>query len=1262
MFEAYDLKRQGIVYSHMAHHSGMGLAALINYIYNGALRKMFLSNSFISASKVLLEEKMPIGVLPRKELKEDTDNEFIREIPYKREFISPDKQSTETLVLSCSDIRAEISSKGKVLLFDGNIFIGEAFLYVRDGKTSSVSYLPVKDSGAEYTTELYPEKAVFTFSDGKSRISLEIIVIGDSRQILWRVKAKNKREEFCEKEIMLYIKPALCELNAYYAHPQFNGLFIEAETGDELLFRSRKTHKRFYLSVISENKPMFQTDALKALGRGNDFSKPLGVFEGIKKYPVTPMMCCKINMLFNGQEEKSADFLLTSKEKSPLKNKASVNLAAENAGIYANGEISAFNLTKEQWLFALKIAAFKASEIPMERGNAHPDTLWQYGISDKVPLLTLLLPRAFQKEQLKFVLKSADYLMSKGFVMQVLIIEDTVSDYLDGAFNYTDREIRALISKDKIYHIKKSNISDEKLREILCMSFLKITVEGDLFEQIGKVQGYLSAEKIRISDNKYPRSKNEDFEGEFDNGYGKFINNFKEYYIYKKTPMPWSNIISNEKFGTLITENGGGYSWQENSAMKKLSPWYNDPISNPLGEALYIRDNAINRFWSITRDPVDWGDEHSTVFGKGYGVYRYSGYGMEQKETVFVHKEKSIKIIKVDIENPRNELSAFYFIKPVMGENHSEASKFIEIEEIDGMLCAKRNNEYMFIYAKEAEYCDNERSFFGNGDVKRPQAIYEGEFLKCEKAKQLLALKIKANSSFNIFVGYAESLEGLKALKSEIDSADVELWLEDVKNHWEEASSKIQIKTPDKKLDAIFNNWLYYQCVSSRIQARCGFYQAGGAWGFRDQLQDCLMLMISDPEYVRSHIIKCASHQFKEGDVQHWWHDPYLGVRTRVSDDLLFLPYVASIYVRTTGDEAIFDVEIPYLEGHTLSDRDDLYENAWPSEEKGTLYEHCIRAIKLVISRGGENGLPLILGGDWNDGMNNLGKKGKGESVWLGWFLFTVISEFMPYVKDEREMLEKHAQKLYDALNNVCWDGAWYLRAFDDAGRKIGSNLSPCAQIDVISQAWSVLSGAGKYSLKAMQSVDKHLIDYENGIVKLLSPPFTEDFGAGYIGDYIPGIRENGGQYTHGALWAARAFFEIGNSEKGYEILDMINPINHSINKSSAQRYMLEPYSIPADIYSNEENKGRGGWSWYTASASLYFVTTLSGLLGITMENGKISVNPHIPPSWREYSVKIDTPKYKYDIKVLNPSSKSEGAESVTEVKKEDKTEIRVVM
>ncbi len=1276
MFEAVDMKRlsggqPGIVYSHMAHHSGMGLCGLVNYLYNGAIRKMFISNSFISANTVLLEEKMPLGVLPRKELEEQEQNEVSDFSVFEREFIAPDKQSEELNVISGGDVRIEVTSRGEAKLFFSKKYIGEIFLYVRDEKTRSISYLPVKDDKVKYKTVFYPEKGIFYSNDALMDCKAEVYALENSNEALWRIKIKNKTEYLRKKQILFFLKPALNNQDAFDSHPYYNGLFIEAEHKEkELEFKNRKTDTKCLLSVVGECEVTYETDALKALGRGNDFDRPIGIFDGeIKKYPITPLMCCMAEMELDVMEENEVNIVLSMAERSTLKNKAAVNLAAENARISANADIAAFNIKKEEWLLSLKIGEMKNAMCCAEKGCASPETLWQYGISDNVPLMTLLLSKDFSKEKLKFILKTADYLMSKNFNMQVLIIEDTVSDYLDSSYNYTDREIKSLISKDRIYHIKRGNIIEEKIKEIKRMSFCALSLESDINEQIKKVKPYVQYAEIKTGENKYPLGKNEDYFGEFDNGYGKFINGGKEYYIYKKTPMPWSNVICNNTFGTLVTENGGGYTWQGNSSLNKLSPWYNDAVTNPLGEALYLRDNKINRFWSITRDPIDMGDEHSVIFGKGYATFRYNGYGMEQKQTVFVHKEKNIKIIRVELDNiSERDISAYYFIRPVMGQHQNKSSKYTEIVNVDGLIAAKKQNEYMFIYAKDAEFCGSEDAFFGNGDIKMPRAVYCGEFLESTDSKELLALKTKAKKHFDIFVGYAFSEEELRNIKKELDDADTLLWLDEVKSLWEERTNRIQITTPDRKLDILFNNWLYYQTMASRIMARCGFYQAGGAYGFRDQLQDCLAVMITEPELVRTHILKCAAHQFKEGDVQHWWHEPYMGVRTKVSDDLLFLPYVASKYVSVTGDIKIFDEKVPFLEGHELGDREDLYENAWQSKEEATLYEHCMRAIRLAISRSGKHGLPLILGGDWNDGMNGIGKQGIGESVWLGWFLYSVISDFMPIVKKinikDSVILLENAKKLYNALNTVCWDGEWYLRAFNDKGEKIGSRTSACAQIDLISQAWSVLSGAGKSHMikSAMDNAEKYLFDRETGIVKLLNPPFSKEFGAGYIGDYIPGVRENGGQYTHGALWAARAFFEMGRSDTGYEILSMINPINHSLNKSAALRYKLEPYSIPADIYSNVENKGRGGWSWYTASSSLYFTTVLSSFLGIDMNDGKIRVSPHIPSNWREFNVTIDTPRYKYDVKVLNPQGRSDSVENITEVDKGDKKEIRVVM
>ena len=1272
-YEAIDYKRLkgesgAVVCSHMAHHSGMSLCALTNYFYDGFIRKAFLKSNYISASKVLLDEKMPIGVLPRKKTDKEESVKITESEEFIKQFIYPQKQSTQMLVLSAGEIRVEATSKGKLKIFNGSTFIGEGYLYLKNEKTSSVSYEPVRDLTNEYQTIFKPESACYISKDKFLEAKFSVYPIEDTSEILLSVTLNNKTEELKTEKIVFALDIALNTLENYQAHPYFNGLSVEAkECENAIEMHNKKTGQKCILSVLNGENVRFQTDKSEFIGRNNDFTKPKLNFDTtFKHYPITPVMSVETEVLLNGGEQKETCLILSFNEPI-IKNIATVNLKKETASLYAKGDISAFNIKKEEWLLSLKIASLKEAGIRAKGNMSLPETLWQYSINDKIPIMLVFVPKDYIKERLVTLLKSVKILMDKGFCMQVVLIEDSSFDYLDEAYNSTAKIIDSIVLQGTVHHLKKSIIKEEDLNELISVSFLSFNLEDEL-ETIKKCEPIVETDNIIVQENKYPLSKNDLIDGEFDSGFGRFINDGKEYYIYGQTPMPWSNVIANKNFGTLITESGGGYTFYKNSCLNKLTPWYNDAISDTVGEGLYLRDNQNNKYWSITRNPVHSIDEKDIIFGKGYGVYRYNGYGLNQKQTVFVHKDKPIKVINVSLENLENrDISAFFFAKIVLGQN-LQANKHVKVEEKYGLLCAQTSNRYMFIYADNAEYCASFTGFFGNGGLKDPDCIKQGYFIKSEDIRPNLALKIKATKDFNVFLGAAESEEELKEISEFLKNAKTDIWLEEVKESWEEKTNAIKIRTPDRKLDILFNNWLYYQTVSSRILARCGFYQAGGAIGFRDQIQDCLMLMLREPEFVKNHILTCAKHQFKEGDVQHWWHPEFTGVRTLVSDDLLFLPYITGEYILRTGDKSILDISVPFLEGHSLGNREDLYEIAWQSQESATVYEHCVRAIKLTLKRTGKHDLPLILAGDWNDGLNNLGKKGIGESVWLGWFLFSVISLFAPFVKEKdaefHEQLLEHAKKLVNQLNTSCWDGAWYKRAFDDINREIGSNKSECAKIDAISQAWSVISGAGKseFTKTAMESLEKYLIDYQGNLVKLLTPPFTKEYNAGYIGDYIPGVRENGGQYTHGAIWSAQAFFRMGECEKGAKIIDMINPISHTLNKSATKQYKIEPYVLAADIYSNVENYGRGGWSWYTASSALYYDVILSDMLGVKQENGELKIEPHIPSAWNEYSVKIETDKVKTEIKVLNPENKSDTVTSVNVKEKENESEIRVVM
>ncbi|MBR2861413.1 MAG: hypothetical protein IKB86_06205 [Clostridia bacterium] len=1274
-FEAVDCKRMkeafpGIVYTHMAHHSGMGLCAIVNFLCDGAIRKMFSSVSLIGATKMLLEEKMPLGILPRKELKEEVNRINSIGDRFEREFISPERQSVELNVLSGENITVEADSRGKIRAFCGECYIGEIFVYVEDDKKRSVSCFPIGDDSANYKTVFYPEKVTYCFEDSDLLASETVVAADEGEQILFNVSLKKKGKNASKQRIILVIKPALNEYFAYCAHPYFNGLFLTCEQeGNRLNLTNNKSGKEISLLAVSEENVSFETDGIKVFGRYRDETKPaLEVTGAVKRAPITPIVAGEIEIDLACGEQKEVTFIIENPKqtKNKAQNKAAVMLKEENAKINARANIEGNEISMEQWLLSLKLASCARNKIKCASIGGKPEALWKYSVSDSVPLITVLLDKEFSKEKLLSVIKTADYLVKKGFSLQVMILEDNGHDYFDGQFNFVNELISSF--SGLIHHVKKGNMTSRELEEIKAMSFAFISASFDVLSQIKRVLQSNYEKAVHVANTEYPPSKNDWISGEFDCGYGSFISDGKEYYIYGKTPMPWSNILCNERFGTLVTENGGGFSWCDNACLNKITPWYNDAVSDPLGEGLYLRDDKTGRYWSIVRGLIDYGDEHDCIFGKGYAIYRYNGFGIKQKQTVFVHKEESIKVINVKLDNASaREISAYYFLKPVLAERSEDAFRFLSVERFKDGLIAKRGKKCVLLYCKNAEYCGSFQGFFGVDGVSRPNAVASGKLSSCE-GEPMLSMKVKAENEFNVFVCFGETIEEIERLYALIEKSEPLCWLEDVQNYWDERIGKIQIETPDRKLNLIFNNWLLYQTITARIQGRCGFYQAGGAYGFRDQLQDCLALILTEPNRVREHILRCARHQFSEGDVQHWWHEKSTGVRTKISDDLLFLPYVATKYASETGDYEIFDQVVPFLEGHSLGEREDLYENAWESNETASLYEHCMRAVKLVIRRSGEHSLPLILGGDWNDGMNTLGTLGKGESVWLGWFFYLVISLLLPICEernpDDARVLKEHAKKLCRSLNSVCWDGDWFIRAIDDFGRLIGSKNSECCKIDAISQAWSVLSGAGKreYCQMAMESLEKHLLSREGQILKLLTPPFNKQFGAGYIGDYIPGVRENGGQYTHGAIWSAEAFAQMGESEKAYEIIDFINPISHTLNKSGADRYKTEPYALTADIYSNEENLGRGGWSWYTASSGLYFCAVLQDILGVNFENGRLNFDAHIPKKWSEYSVKIDTDNIKADIKVLNPENKSEGAQSITRIDKENKEEIRIVM
>jgi len=647
--------------------------------------------------------------------------------------------------------------------------------------------------------------------------------------------------------------------------------------------------------------------------------------------------------------------------------------------------------------------------------------------------------------------------------------------------------------------------------------------------------------------------------------------------------------------------------------------------------------------------------------------------GISQEMLVFVPEKDSVKVQILTLKNQepkKRELKLFYYIKPVLDEEESKSHTFFHLTEEPtqhGILFENMvqmvGKQVGYIATSEPiqSYTGDRSSFLGNGSLDNPESLSKGYLEEADSLFREGRMVIEMGVTIEAFeekqiillLGCEESKEEItKQIEKYTDIAVCQEEYRKVKHNWEELLGRVQIKTPSESTNLLLNGWCMYQTIASRMLARSGYYQSGGALGFRDQLQDSLSLLYFNPEITKKQILKHASHQFLEGDVEHWWHEETgRGIRTRFSDDLLWLPYLVCQYVSYTGDKSILDEMVPYRAGEILPEETDERYDEYPvAEQIGSIYEHCQKAIEKGYNLG-ENGLPKIGSGDWNDGMSTVGNKGKGESVWLGFFLYAVLDQMQALCREigEEKQAEEYVQKkeiLRKNLNQNAWDGSWYKRAFTDEGQTLGSRQNTECKIDSISQSWSVISRAGDNDKQyiAMESLERYLVKEDFGFIKLLDPPFDKgELEPGYIKAYLPGTRENGGQYTHAAIWCIIAECMLGFSEKAFSYFQMLNPIEHTKTKEAANRYKVEPYVIAADIYGVGNLAGRGGWTWYTGSSSWTFLAGIRHLLGLKIEKGILTIEPCIPKEWKEYEIHCHYGESLYHIKVQNPNQKTAG-------------------
>lgn len=762
------------------------------------------------------------------------------------------------------------------------------------------------------------------------------------------------------------------------------------------------------------------------------------------------------------------------------------------------------------------------------------------------------------------------------------------------------------------------------------------------------------------------------------NGYGGFHSEKGTYIIVlndnKNTPAPWINVISNEDFGFHVSESGSTYTWSRNSRENKITPWSNDPVTDTPGEALYFKDEESSKVWSITPKPLRDKGEYVIEHGFGYSAFIHEAYGIEGHQIMFTPINESCKVCVVTLKNNtdrRRRLSAYYYAQLVLGVVPQQNAQYIStyIDRDSKFIYGQNPYSEHFgnlkaylcvIGGKDESFTGNRKEFLGRGEsINYPQALKNERLTNTSGAgfDPCLAENIKidiephSEITFVILLGQHESLQHIKEVVKEFGSLSrVNKSLEEVKSYWNNILGRIQVRTPDKSMDLMLNGWLMYQTISCRYWARTAFYQSGGAYGYRDQLQDSMAIGFLEPLFTKAQIIRSAERQFIEGDVQHWWH-PVVdsGIRTRFSDDLLWLPFVTIDYIKNTGDYSILREEAGFLKDEPLKEgEDERYKISELSEEKASIYEHCIRAIERGLKFGPHN-IPLMGSGDWNDGMSEVGNKGRGESVWLGWFLYDILDDFKElcrYMKDDEKYkrYDEMTHYIRENLDANAWDGSWYRRAYFDDGTPLGSVQNDECQIDSLAQSWGVISGAASRSraLTAMDALEKHLIKEDKGIILLLTPAFDNSkLEPGYIKGYVPGVRENGAQYTHAAVWVIMAMARLGRGDKAWKLFNMINPVNHSNTRLECETYKVEPYVMAADVYMREPHTGRGGWSWYTGASGWMFRVGIESILGLQLKGKKgFSIEPNIPNQWDNYEMKYTRNNCTYNIKVSRGNDK----------------------
>ena len=1332
-----------IIHCYMVHHQGMSLMAFDNALNGNTMRLRFHRDPRVRATEPLLYEHIPEQILPTtSEMREErpllrATSGFDTGVVV----ATPDIATPRIHLLSNGTCSTMVTNSGGGYLrwleqdvtrwrADTTCDMPGAVCYFKDlesGMIWSNTHQPVRSPERRYTWSFTPHKAEFRRRSGPCETSTEIVISAEDDAEVRRVTLVNTSRKSCRLELTTYLELALAPHKADRAHPAFSKLFIETEWlphCEALLARRRlrsPEEKPIWVAHLmvpevagdEENDAIeFETDRAQFLGRGRTPANPeaLGrsltqqvgtvldpIFSLRRRVKIRPNERLQFALVTLMAETREAVVALAERYSEFHTCARAFETAWTHAQLEMRrlhirpGNVQTFQQLASHVLFPQ--AQLRPPPVRLGRRGEGQRALWRQGISGDMPIVAVMIAHLRDIEIVREILNAHAFWSLRGLKTDLVLVSEEVGSYDDPLISSLRRLTEAqsyLTGVDQpggVYLRSAHKMSKEELIVIQAAArMVLVAARGTLRQQLAATAP-VATKPRRLQPGRQsheePSAPLPFMELKYFNDFGGFTADGKEYVIYlgpgRQTPLPWVNIMANPDFGALISEAGSECVWGSNSQDDRLTPWSNDPISDPPGTAIYIRDDEIGAVWSPTPQPIREKDAYRARHGQGYTRFEHNSHAIEQTLLSFVPVDDAgglpVRLQRLRLRNSssrRRRLTVTSYATLVLGTDREETGLHVATKwDLQSQTLFARNSY-------DPEFCDrvtfatstpppvsftgDRAAFIGRNRSLRDPVAMEHEELTgdtgagldpCAAVQLTVEIDPGQTAEVTFLLGQTGNEEKARKLVNRFrDPENVEAAFEETCRWWDRLLDTIQVETPELSTNLMLNRWLPYQTLSCRVWGRSALYQSSGAYGFRDQLQDVMALVHAAPGIVREQILRAAARQFVEGDVQHWWHpESGAGVRTRISDDLLWLPFVTAHYVRATGDDAILDQMIPFLEAKPLEEgQTESLSIPAISKTQGSLLEHCRRAIARAATVG-PHGLPLIGSGDWNDGLNRVGIGGKGESVWLAWFEICVLKDFVELLllrgrEAEAKDCRARAAQLAKTIDAEAWDGAWYRRGYFDDGAPLGSKECSEARIDSLPQTWAAIAGTGDSARvdTALRSLEENLVRESDDLILLFTPPFDKTTAdVGYIKGYPPGVRENGGQYTHGATWVPLAFARRGDGDRAVRLLRMLNPVESARVKEKCEHYKVEPYVMAGDVYSLTGHVGRGGWTWYTGSAAWTYRVWLEEVLGVQRRGDSLTINPVIPKDWPSLRLHYRYRDTLYHIAVENPDHCSRG-------------------